>query len=186
MERNRKKRDQARASRGSRKVLGASVGSADIEEAVFWPVGECYVSSNWYERGAHVHAGFTRVHEDGRHAAAFFEVDLADAGVIACVAKAGLAEANVQGELVRRSSEDRPMLVIEPELVVKLVEAGAAWGAKRGSKLPPAYDKGQRLFGDVRGADSPHEILCGTEDDPAADPVVEAGMFAAFKRRLGL
>jgi len=184
-ERQRKKRDKARATRGSRQVLGAATGSADMDEAILWPLGECYISSNWHERGPLVHAGFTRVHTDGRKAAAFFEVDLADKGVLDCVAKAGLQEANIQGELVRRSSDDNPMLVIEPELVVKLVEAGAAWGKSRGNALPPAYDKGHRLFGSVRGGDSPHEILCGTEEAPAPAPEAADGMFASFKRRLG-
>jgi hypothetical protein len=185
-EKQRKKRDSARSTRGSRKIPGASTASADIDEAVSWPVGECYISSNWHERGPVVHAGFTRVHADGRKAAAFFEVDLGDRGVTSCVAKAGLSEANIQGELVRRSSEETPMLVIEPELVVKLVEAGAVWGTARGHELPPAYNKGHRLFGDVRGADSPHDILCGTEDAPAPAPEPTEGMFGAFKRRLGM
>ncbi len=185
-ERKRKKRDQARASRGSRRVLTENTSGADMEDAALWPVGECYVSSNWFERGVVVQAGFTRVHSDGRKAAAFFEVDLADKGVIACVAKAGLTEAHIQGELVRRSSEETPMLLIEPELVVKLVETGADWGSGRGNKLPPAFDKGQRLFGDVRSADCAHEILCGTEDEPAPAAPPSDGMFAALKRRLGM
>jgi len=167
-------------------VLGANTGSANMDDAASWPVGDCYVSSNWHERGAHVHAGFTRVHTDGRRAAAFFEIDLADRGVIGCAAKAGLAEANIQGELVRRSSDEQPMLVIEPELVVKLVEAAAEWGTRDGASLPPAYDKGRKLFGNVQGADCPHEIRCGTEDDPAPEPASTGGLFASFKRRLGL
>jgi len=185
-ERKRKKRDSARESRGSRRVVGAKTGSASVEEAATWPVGECYVSSNWHERGAHVHAGFTRTHADGRRAAAFFEIDLAERGVIGCAAKMGLAEASIQGELVRRSSDEKPMLAIEPELVVKLVKAGAAWGAQRGGSLPPAYEKGLRLFGTVDGATCPHEIRCGTEEDPAPAPAPTGGMFASFKRRLGL
>jgi hypothetical protein len=185
-ERIRKKRDKARQSRGSRKVAGLNPGSASLEEAKSWPVGECYLSSNWHERGAHVHAGFTRIHEDGRRAAAFFKVDLADKGVVGCVARAGLSEANIQGELGRRSSDEQSMMVIEPELVVKLVEAAADWGTSRGGSLPPAYANGVKLFGTVKGADSPHEIRCGTEDDPAPAPPAAEGMFGAFKRRLGL
>lgn len=185
-ERSRKKRDRARQSRGSRRVVGLNTGSASLDEASSWPVGECYLSSNWHERGAEVHAGFTRIHADGRRAAAFFEIDLAKKGVVGCVAKAGLSDANIQGELVRRSSDERPMLVMEPELVVKLVEAAAAWGASHGGSLPPAYANGLKLFGSVKGADSPHEIRCGTEEDPAPPPPAAEGMFSAFKRRLGL
>lgn len=178
-EKQRKKRDDARRARGSRRPPGAK---ADVSDAVDWPVGDAWVGEGWHERGARVDALFTRRHADGRVAVAAFELDLAERGVLAVQTVGGASEAAVQGELVRRSSDDRAMVAAEPGLVVRLVRAAAEHGASGGFEPPKGYDAAVALFGDVRP--SGDEILCGTEEAPA-QPERAGGFLASLKRRLG-
>lgn len=184
-EKQKKKRDDARRTRGSRRPP-ESGGTADVSEALAWPVGDAWISENWHERGAHAHALFTRRHESGRLAVSVFEADLAERGIVEARAVSGVSEGAVQGELVRRSSDGRAMVAAEPALVVKLVRVAADHGTSRGHALPAGYASALSLFGDVRAADAPQEILTGTEDAPAEAAGRQEGFLATLKRRLGL
>ena len=66
------RKDKAAVVRGRRK----RVASADLGEMSRWPLSTCYIGASWHERGCHVRAVLTRYHEQGRLAAAYFEVDL--------------------------------------------------------------------------------------------------------------
>lgn len=182
-EKDRKRREAARKSRGSRKPAG--VAGADLTDALAWPVGECWVGQNWHARGARLDALFTRAHSDGRVAVAIFELDLEDRGVVDVKTANPVSVGQVQGELIRRSSEESAMVSADPARVVRLVRAAERWGLSRAHPLPVGYAEATRIFGDVR--ESEDEILTGSDasgpDGAAAAP---EGLMAALKRRLGL
>ena len=73
-----KKRSKAREARAH---ANRTVGSG-LASALKLPVGECWVSDNWDQRGARVAVAFSRMSAQGLGAVAFFECDLAEGGVI--------------------------------------------------------------------------------------------------------
>lgn len=184
LEKQRKKREDAQRSRGSRKPVGTR-GTVALDEAVDWPVSECWIGEPWHETGARVHAVFTRRHDDGRVAIAAFEVDLADQGVIEARATAGVSEGAVQGEVARRS-EEHAMVEASPSLVVTLVDAARRHGSSRGHAQPADLDRVTILFGDIEADDARHGIRCGSPDAPEEAPPARPGILATLKRRLGL
>ncbi len=183
-EKARKKREKARKNRGSRKPPPGSPGAAKsvdrgLKGADAWPVGECYLSEHWHEHGARaVHAGFVREADDGRRAAAFFEIDLRERGLIEVLARGGVSEAAIQGEMARRSEEtDHAMLVADPELVVKVVRAAAELNDVLESPLPDGADEAMALFGDIDGSGAPQAILTG---EPPPPPPKKRSLFSVL------
>jgi hypothetical protein len=177
-EKQRKKREDARKVRGSRKPEVPQPGERldrGLKGAHGWPVGECYLSEDWHEQGARVHAGFVRQNTDGRLAAAFFEVDLRSEGVVECVARGGVSEGGVQAEMARRSELcDKAMLVAEPDLVVKVVNTGLALTRSAGRALPDGLDEAIALFGDLDGSTAEVAVLTG---DPPPPPPKKKSLF---------
>ncbi len=186
-QKQKRKRQTARKTRGSRVPAGVHSESLDaMGEASRWPLGECYLSEDWYERGATLHAAFVRGHADGRSAAAFFEVDLAERGVVRATSASGVQLAAIQGELVRMSEDGRSMVNVPAARVVKLVRAAEAWASARGHGAPDGLQRASTLFGEVSSADCDDEFLFGTEAEPSTPPPAEGGLLAGIKRRLGL
>jgi len=169
-EKQRKKRDSARRDRGSRSPpISQSTEPVHrgLQGAEAWPVGECYLSADWHEQGARVHAGFVRESTDGRRAAAFFEVDLREQGVVDCLARGGVSLGGIQAEMARRSElVDQAMLVAEPDLVVKLVHAGVQLAEAHGTPRPSALSEALALFGELDGSTAPEAILTGSPPPP--------------------
>lgn len=168
-EKQKKKRDAARATRGSRPAPTAAgtARSPGLDGAERWPAGECYLSEHWHEQGARVHAAFVRAHSDGRLAAAFFEVDLLRDGVVGVLARAGVSEGAIQGEMARRSElTGKAMLVAEPALVAKVVRTGLAWGRTNGSPDPAGLSEALGLLGDEDGTSAPQAVLTGEPPPP--------------------
>ena len=183
-EKVRKKRQAAQATRGSRKVLG--MNSDKVEVAARWPVWECYASDNWHEQGAHVHACFTRRHDDGTIAAAFFELDLEQRGVLEVVARGQATPSEVNAGLARRSAEERAMVVVDSDLVVKLVETAAALGEANGHPQPDNLARASKLFGSVSSSRCKQEILTGPPGSQPPKSSATGGWFSGLKRSLGL
>ena len=52
---------KARSTRGSRAAPGGS-GRVNVETALRWPVGECFLSEDWHEQGARVFVDELRRH----------------------------------------------------------------------------------------------------------------------------
>lgn len=182
-EKTKKKRSKAQGSRGSRRVVGMSADA--IRRASRWPVWECWISQNWRDVDGPVHACFSRQHDDGRVAASFFEVDLLTRGVVEARGKAGVEPVQVHQELARRSTEEAPMMSVDPALVVKLVSTAADYGRKQGHEQPSNLSHASGLFGDIRGSRCREDIPVG---GPDAAPVAASsgeGWFASVKRSLG-
>lgn len=182
-EKVRKKRTAAQQRRGTRKVLGMTADR--IEQTRNWPMATCWASDNWHEQGAQVVVAFCRRHDDGRMAAAYFELDLAERGVVSVHADAPLTEVQVHTELAKHSSEERPLLEVDPMLAVKLVHTARDWGVKQGHDQPSGLQRAARIFGGVRGSKAREEIRTGVPDPNAPPPQPTSdGMFASLKRRL--
>ena len=180
----RQKREKAQASRGSRKVLGMSADRVD--RARRWPMWDCWASQNWHEQGAHVYCCFARKHDDGTIAAVFFELDLAERGVLEVATKIPATAAEVHEELAKISGEDVAIVEVDPALVVKLVDAARDHGVKRGHDQPSGLARARRIFGSIHGSRSRHEVLVGEADPNAPRVEPSAGWFSGLKQSLGL
>jgi len=158
------KRKEGKASRpGAGDPRDRRGGS--LATAVGWTAGTAYLSANWSERGALVHAVFTRNRADGRIAAAFFEVDLAERGVIAVKSGTSYNEARILAEVGRRS-EPVAMMEADPGLVAKLVHEGHRWGVSQGHEPPRGLDEALALMADMDPENYPTKIPCGREEPP--------------------
>ena len=183
-EKQRKKRTAARSTRGSRKVLGMT---ADwMERAGRWPLFDCWASQNWHEQGAHVYCCFARRHDDGTVAAAFFEIDLAERGILEVSTKAPVAPADVHAELARLASDDHAIMSVDPTLVVQLVDAGWNLGRENGQSQPNGVKRARKIFGSTHASNGRHEILTGHPDPNAPKAAPSGGLFSGIAKRLGL
>jgi hypothetical protein len=179
------KKRSTHASRGSNRT------SASLAKAGQWPTGDCYLSQNWTDWGQTVHAIFTRRHDSGRLAVALFEIDMARRGIINVRATAQYDEFRLGNDLDQRSSDDSPLLVVEPELIVKLVMESYQFGVSSGHGEPQGYAKSIALFGSITASDSDQFILLGNEDEdgPTEDVPREPsseGWLSSIKRAVGL
>jgi hypothetical protein len=161
---HKRKREEARRARAERTPKAPRAGGrVSVREATDWPVGDCYLSSSWHEHGAKAHGAFVRTHSSGRMAAAFFLADLEHGGITEVVAHGDVSLAAVQGEMARRSeASGDPMLVVEPDLVVKVFETAAAMV----DDPPPEAEALRALFGDVDGSGTDFTLLTGTPPPP--------------------
>jgi hypothetical protein len=170
--REKQKKKRADASlRRSRQV--ARLAPASLEATTTWPVGDCYLSENWHEHGARVHAIFTRRSGDGALAGAAFEVDLVHDGLVSARPLVGLTDGALQAELVRRA-DDHAMVTQDAAIVVKRVEVGIRLAESNGRRIPKDTDRAREIFGDVSSDDCPHELYTG--DDAAPEPPRKLGI----------
>lgn len=182
-EKQRKKRTKAQSTRGSRKVMGMT---ADwMERAGRWPLFDCWASQNWHEQGAHVYCCFARRHDDGTVAAAFFELDLAEKGVLEVSTKAPIAPADVHAELSRLATDDIAIVGVDPTLVVQLVDAAWDLGRDNGHSQPSGLKRARKIFGSTHASKGRHEILTGTPDPNAPKQAESGGLFSGIAKRLG-
>ncbi|MCB9744161.1 MAG: hypothetical protein H6740_16305 [Alphaproteobacteria bacterium] len=169
-------RKRARASRVERDKVQRGV---DVEQVMSWPVGDAFLSEDWHEQGPRVSAVFTRQHVGGTVAAMIFDVDLREQGVVGIEALLGVPEGELHVQLAQRSQK-KALMVVDPGLVVKVVQQGRAHGEKGGHAQPEELDGAMAFFGDTRP--SVQEVLVGAEPPP---PPPAEGFFASLKRRFG-
>lgn len=158
-----KKKRNAASVRRTRQ--SARLAPKSLAEVTGWPVGECFVSENWYEHGPYVHAIFTRRASDGALAGAVFEVDLAERGLVVAKPLSGLTDGMLQSELVTRSQE-HAMVSHDGPLVAKLVEVATAMTEEAGGRLPRSLAAAREIFGDVSADDCPHDLKTGAPPPP--------------------
>lgn len=166
-EKQKRKREEARASRGSRRPPDASAPARpSIDGAGRWPLGECYLSENWTEQGARVDAAIVREHSDGPVAVAFFTVDLRRDGVVEADARA-VPAGSVHYAMAQRSERSGlAMRVAEPALVAKLVRVGLEHGRANGARDVAGLAAALAVLGDLDGAAAPEAILVGEPPPP--------------------
>lgn len=112
------RKDKAAKVRGRQR----SVARADLGEMSQWPVSNCYIGASWHERGCHVRAVLTRYHEHGRLAAAYFEIDLEEQGVIDAWHRADWQSGEFEDFIGSLGEHVEPMEMCEPGLIKKLVD----------------------------------------------------------------
>ncbi len=170
-------REKSRALRSRRRGAAGGVSAA---RAAGWPVHEVYVSEGWHEQGPRVRAILSRMRDDGRLAAAIFEVDLRERGVVEARLELDWQVPDLQRALVP-ASEEEALVACDPELVVKLVRVGARHGEDRGHRQAAGLERAEQLFGDLDPADCRQDILVGEEPPPAASGR-PGGLMASIKR----
>ncbi|MBN2798119.1 MAG: hypothetical protein JXX28_03160 [Deltaproteobacteria bacterium] len=177
--RQKKTRQAAQASRGSRPgTSGPTKVRLDVVRA--WPVWECYLSENWHEQGATVHAIITRRSGQGALAVATVQADLGVRGVVEHNLVGGLQEADLNRAVMAMSAEGVGMVMREPELVAKVLTTAAAYGVEMGFELPKGWERVVRFIDDIDVSAASDEILTGI---PGA-PEVKPGMLAGLRQRL--
>ncbi len=177
-EKDKKKRDQARKARAQK--------SGRNTRAAEWPLSESWISQNWHEQGAHVHAMLTRTHASGRMAAAVFEIDLAERGVLNAAVLTDAHPAEVQQQLARNSTDLSGMQVVEPELIMKMVREADLFGETNGHRQASDIGAGLALFPDVDAKDCPHAILTGKVTETSGEQAKSGGIWSTIKRTVGL
>jgi hypothetical protein len=183
LEKQKKKRSEASEARARR--TARQQATQDPTQAGRWPIGECYLTEGWHEDGAQVSAVFIRQSESGARAVALFDCDLAARGVLRAEARLAQDERELNTLLAMRS-EQRALLSLEPELVVKLVLTAAAYGAANGSPPPETYKAAIALFGDVDPEACPITIPVGPASAPSPAPTPAPGLIRGlFGRWLG-
>lgn len=168
----------ARTREQTRQLSGATA-----EEAVLWPIADCYISQNWPDQGPTIHAVLTRKHAGGTVAAALFEIDLAEKGVLSAELMIGVEPIRLYAELERRS-QPISLLIVDEGMVVKAVQEGSAFGVKQGHPQPENLAEVMALFGDAKPA--PQQLLTGTGKKSASEATEEGGgFFSSLRRKLG-
>ncbi len=177
-EKDKKKREQARKSRAQKSGRNTRVAE--------WPLSESWISQNWHEQGAHVHAMLTRTHASGRMAAAVFEIDLAERGVVNADVLTDAHPNEVQQQLARNSSDLSSMQVVEPELIMKMVREADVFGQSNGHRQASDIAAGLSMFPDVDALDCPHAILVGKVSETTGTPAKSGGIWSTIKKTVGL
>ncbi|TNE84680.1 MAG: hypothetical protein EP330_28840 [Deltaproteobacteria bacterium] len=172
-EKDKKKREVARQSRGpATQKAGKGLGSS-----AQLPVGECWVSDNWDQRGAQVAVAFSRMNAQGLGAVAFFECDLAEHGITEVSTFTRVTPGQVMGTAGQNGGE-RTMMEADPALAVKIAHTARGLGEVDG--VSEAFV----LFGDVRPEDCADEILTGPPEPKR--PPKDGGIFGAIGRLFGI
>lgn len=182
-----KAKAKSRARHSSR--AGTTTGAAGVKTAMRWPIFDCYLSSNWHERGAQVVAAFARKNDNGQVAAAFMEIDLERRGLHTASFRSDLVEGNYGFLLSEKSDNDNPLLSVSPSLVAKVAREGAQWSRNNGHSVPSAWANISQLISDVDVSGQEVDLLFGSaeeEDDPTDEaPKAPGGWFSSLKQRLG-
>ena len=171
-----------RDSRGSRPGSTPSL-KITATKASQWSVGTCYASIDWAERGARIDAVFVRRSNDGRVAYALLDVDFAEYGLVEITLRLGVPEPNVHAE-VGAMSEERALVEVPPELIVRLAREGAAFSERGGHPAAAKLKDLEKLFGSLEVRDDTPTVLWGDEEPPAAEG--KSSFFSSIARRLGM
>ncbi|MCB9760222.1 MAG: hypothetical protein H6739_10340 [Alphaproteobacteria bacterium] len=180
-EKDKVKSEHRKRARATRKQQQARLRNTTLQEAAGWDLADAYVSEDWHAQGPRVWAVFARQHSSGSMAAAIFDVDLRERGVVSAELRVGIPEGELHMELARLS-QTKAMMIVEAGLVVKVVKEGLAHGESRGVAQPEEAAEAMTLFAGVEP--SYQDVLVGAEPPPPPEP--EGGLFSSIKRKLGL
>jgi hypothetical protein len=178
-----KAKAKQRSARSSRKPKASAGGRANLSDAATWSEGACYLSDNWYERGAQVVAVFSRRSEEGRVVAAVFHLDLEDEGAHKAEVRSDLTEETLVGWLTTKSSDDSPLLEMSAGQVAYAVREACRYREEGGKGLPTSVRAALPLVGDTVEA-SDVVLLLGLEETEEAAPEAK-GWLSGIKRSFG-
>ena len=177
-----RRKDKIRAEDARKRRRTSLVKSP--QKLIGLPLSDCYISEQWHEHGPTIVAAVSRIHPNGRIAAALFTVDLAQKGVTSAELIRDMDADQLPSLLSRRGGESA-VVECAPPLVAKAVAAGLALGQENDLHPARSYAEAAVLLKGIDPEDCPHEILTGP---PPAEAVKEkkAGLFDGLKKRLGL
>lgn len=126
-----------------------------------WPMGPCYASENWHERGARVDVVVSRVGEAGQAIAGRFVVDLHEAGITEGQLLGPLPADQVPGVAVQASDRaGLAMVDLAPTQVAAVLAAGASLGVHASASAAMAIAEG------LDAASAPIEVQTGAPEPP--------------------
>lgn len=166
---------------------GAPVEKTSLAEASSWPAKDAWVSEDWEERGAVLHAGASRAHADGRFAAVFFTLDTKTGEVSDLVRLAGVPEGAVNQAVVDRAGT-KAMVFCAHADVASLAGAAARWAKSHKVALPAGFEEVTRFLHDapIEEADVSVEIGDPAEEEDTQEIVMpNQGFVASIKRMFG-
>lgn len=174
-EKAKKKRSEARGVRADRRAK-----APDLPDAL-GALAPTYVSANWADRGAKVHAAIARPDLTGRLVAALITADLAS-GVLTVEIDSRIMAAGWEGRVAAFGGE-QTMVEVEPALVASLIQAVrgfAPW-------LPEPEGLGAvgRLLAGVRAADHTLGFALGLEPEAPPKPTWRERIAGLFGRGAG-
>ncbi|MCB9664042.1 MAG: hypothetical protein H6732_08000 [Alphaproteobacteria bacterium] len=177
-----KERRQARQSERKARTKAPRTGTRD---AGGWPLGDAWLSQDWFEPEARLHAVVSRVHDDGSAACAAFEVDLAEEGLVATRVRGGLRAEHVPAFAADQDPEGT-LIVTEPEAVARLVLDGLAWRRRAGLPDPKGLDEALALLEGVDPDESAYDFHFGLEgQDEPTEEIPRQGLFTRLKGLFG-
>ena len=174
-DRERDKRRQKKLARDKEKRRGNSrpgrdsggrsaPAPPDPRRGFGWPVGPCWASQGWEERGATALVVFTRAADDAA-VTGTFAVDLAGAG-LQSVELLSVPANQVLGLAAMRSERSGFTLVeVEPSQAAAIILAAAALGGDAS-----AATTARALIGDIDPRGAPLEVLTGPAEGPPPPP----------------
>ena len=180
-----KKKSQSRKDARKRQHNSAlkAVKAPLSEVAANWDWSECFASEDWHDRGARVRAFAVRSHETGARTAAIFDIDLDRGGVVGVDLMQGAHPGEIQNEVIRISS-DKPLMVVDPGVVLALIQAAQRRALDTGAEDHKDLQKALEIFGET--APDKIKVLTGSESDPGDDPEPESeGLWTRLKRSFG-
>ncbi|MED5372791.1 MAG: hypothetical protein VX899_17365 [Myxococcota bacterium] len=180
-----KKKAAARKQARKRQVVAArQAANADLDVAAQWDWAECFASETWHERGAKVRTIAVKRHHTEARTAVFFDVDLATGEVTRVDILKGAHPGEVQNEVIRIST-DSPLQVVDPGVILAILEAAQRRAQDTGVTHHRKLEQGLQIFGDLDA--DPVQILTGTEADPGQDPEPQpTGLWDRIKSGLGM
>ena len=129
-----------------------------------WPLQTCLVSAKWRDEG-HATVVLVRKNDQGRYAAAGFQVDLSCLGI-----KCAIGEVNVDREVVTDLldllSIGDTLIPCDPVLAAKIVETGHAYGEALGFAPHDDYPWTRHILGSLDAANCTVPVQTGQNGKP--------------------
>ncbi len=177
-QKQKKSRTEAQQSRKARQ----RVGKATPSRSASWPLGDCWISENWHEPGAEIHAIFSRVHADGTAAGVVLHADLSERGLISVDNHVGVPEGVITNKVVELA-DSATFIATDAAQVVRLVEDALGVGRANGHTQPTKrLAEAREIFGDVDADDAPYDFAL--PEDVSDEETDEIPSSKGFTHRL--
>ena len=183
-----KRQDRERARTNAQN--GSAKPSTHLNETLRWPIKDAWLSSNWDEEGADVHAGLSRRNHEGDDAlfsAVFFTVDTTTGLIHDVETLAGVVEGRVNQEVVDRA-QSGSMIFCEATDVASLVADAQRYARAEKEVQEESLDHVTAFLAGIPSDEANYEVRFGdpADDEPTVTPIQRPSLFGGLKRLFGL
>lgn len=164
--------------------------STHLRDTLRWPIKDAWLSSNWDEDGADVHAGLSRRDHEGEGAlfsAVFFTVDTTTGLIHDIETLAGVVEGRVNQEVVDRA-QSGSMIFCEPTDVAALVADAQRYARAEKEVQEESLEHVTAFLAGIPTDEANYEVHFGdpADDEPTVTPVQRPSLFGGLKKLFGL